>query len=278
MKTRTIIEHSTFKQMQSVEPLHDTKSIKNDLLNSIIEYYQDKYYRLKQATRAAIDSLCFLAADKGYCYASQTYLAESGISERTIRRIMKDLSNAGIIYITYRRKGHFNMCGKPVYLFVHHHYFKQWKLLLNINVPKDSQTYDRVETIKNGSTSSENDSFSVSTFSISKNKQDHVLNNRETLDLVPDNIDHDFAHLYSCYFGVNIKQINELWHICKRQSWKINIEPEHMASGAIHALKQTVGQMKIKKIRNFAAYFTNTLKSIYHDIFTEECDELITNG
>jgi hypothetical protein len=277
MKTRTIIEHSTFRQMQSHEALHD-KSIKDKFLNSIISFYQDKYYRLKQATRQALDSLCFLAADKGYCYASQTYLAENGISERTIRRIMKDLANAGIIYVSYRRKSHFNCCGKPVYLFVHHPYFKQWKLLLNINVPVNDQEHDQVETIKNGSISAKNDSFQESTFSISKNKQDHVLNNRETLDLVPDNIDHDFAHLYSCYFGVNLKQINELWHICKRQAWKINIEPEHVAEGAIHALKQTVGQAKIKKIRNFVAYFTNTLKSIYHDIFTEECDELIANG
>jgi hypothetical protein len=275
MKKRTIIEHSTFKQMQSVEPLHDTKSIKNDLLNSIIEYYQDKYYRLKQATRAAIDSLCFLAADKGYCYASQTYLAENGISERTIRRIMKDLANAGIIYITYRRKGHFNMCGKPVYFFVQHLYFKQWKLLLNINVQVNDQAHDRVETIKNGSTSAKNDSFSESTYSLPEKSSNNPLNNRETLDLLPNNIDHDFAHLYSCYFGVNLKQINELWHICKHQAWKINIEPEHMADGAIHALKQAVGQMKIKKIRNFAAYFTNVIKEIYHDTFIQECDALI---
>ncbi|QAA22462.1 hypothetical protein C0674_07400 [Sporolactobacillus terrae] len=66
-----------------------------------------------------------------------------------------------------------------------------------------------------------------------------------------------------------------MWHICKHQAWKINILPEHIASGAIHALKQTVGQAKIKKIRNFAAYFTNTVKNIYHDIFINECDALL---
>ncbi|QAA22461.1 helix-turn-helix domain-containing protein [Sporolactobacillus terrae] len=195
MKNRTIIEHSTFRQMQSHEALHD-KSIKDKFLNSIISFYGDRYYRLKQGTRDALDWLCFLAHNKGYCYASQTYLAENGVSERTIRRIMKNLQQASIIFIAYRRKGHFNCCGKPVYFFVQHPYFTEWCKLLNINVPDNDRDNSHHNSSENGSTMGENDSFQESTYSLPKKLSSNPLNNRETLDLLPDNIDHDFAHLY----------------------------------------------------------------------------------
>ncbi|WKB37002.1 hypothetical protein QS257_09620 [Terrilactibacillus sp. S3-3] len=121
-ENRTIIEHSQFRQMLSYKPYitakKDKQAVKNELKDSIINFfYTDKWYRLKEATRAAIDFICFTSVERGFCYASQGYLTNFGVSERTIRRIMSELQKAGIIYIAYRRLGHFNMCGKPVYFF-----------------------------------------------------------------------------------------------------------------------------------------------------------------
>lgn len=78
MKTRTIIEHSQFREMLSYKPAAankaDKQMIKNELKDSIINFYSDKWYRLKDATRAAMDFICFTSADKGFAMPASPIL------------------------------------------------------------------------------------------------------------------------------------------------------------------------------------------------------------
>lgn len=282
MKTRTLkrvmIEHSIFRQMLSYKPYvsfqADKQRLKNELKQDIINFYSDKFYRLKEGSRAAIDFILFSGCSLGFSYASQEYLAQFGVSERTIRRIMSELQDAGLISIAYRRNGRFNMCKKPVYFMTKHPYFDYWKSLIGIDDQSSIRVDDQEQNDRIVDTLIDSEENLLSNNKLTSSQSSNCIKDRgKDIDTVPDNIDHDFSKLYSCYFGLDVKAINNLWHICTHQAWTQNIDPEHIAEGAIHALKQTVGQMKIKKIKNVAAYFTATLKAIYHDIFIDECFE-----
>jgi hypothetical protein len=213
-----------------------------------------------------------MATERGFVYASKEWLARAGVSTRTIDRVMKFLADQGLVYVAYRRRGAFNLTGKPVFLFRQHPYFAYWIDFLGIDVAADDVARVDIENSQTTSLASDSAENDDSTYSLPVNHSKDPIKDRsnDDLSLIPDYIDRDFAHLYTCYFGADIKRVDELWRIATRQAWKINIEPEHTVDGAIHALKQTVGAMKIKRVRNMAAYFTSTIKSIYHDIFDDE--------
>lgn len=139
MSVCVFVESNTLHQMKSYDPYTEnqmqSKNVKFKLLKDIKEYLSDKWLRLKNGTRSAIDMMAFLSAERGFVYASQLYLSERyGVSDRTIRRVVKDLVEAGLIYIVYQRCKKSNAKGKPIYLFANHPYFTIWADLLNINV------------------------------------------------------------------------------------------------------------------------------------------------
>ncbi|KIL72273.1 hypothetical protein [Bacillus badius] len=136
------IESEQLKQMLSYKPLAENhagqQKIKLQLLESIKEFFADKFYRLKKATREAIDFIAWLSSERGFIFASQLYLAERhGITDRTIRNIMKQLEGAGLVVKVHRRAKGTNAKGKPVYLFTKHKYFSYWKELLNLSECED---------------------------------------------------------------------------------------------------------------------------------------------
>lgn len=291
MKTRTIkrvmIEHSVFRQMLAYKPYvsyqADKQRLKTKFKQGIIDFYQDKWYRLKEGTRAAVDFVLFSGCTLGFSYVSQEYLAQNGISERTIRRIMSELQSAGIIAIAYRRNGRFNMCKKPVYFIVKHPYFEFWKTLIGIDDQSCNLLDSQVENDRNVDKSmknADNQFFNLNTTSSLPNacKKDRSEYDSfpEDLDMnyVPQYIDRTFATIYKAHFGFDVVRINKLWTILKQQAYKVNIEPENVPQAGIWSIKQLVSAMKLRKIKNIYAYFTKIVKEKCQDIFTEECQEL----
>lgn len=139
-----LIDTATFNQMIQQDPyvknLLESKNMKFSLLNDIKSFFSDKWDRLKNGTRSVLDMMAFLSTEKGFVYASQLYLADRyDVSDRTIRRVIKELEQAGLIYTVYRRHANGNSKGKPVYLFTNHPYFDHWATLLNIDVQEHVQ-------------------------------------------------------------------------------------------------------------------------------------------
>ncbi|GGL55632.1 hypothetical protein [Sporolactobacillus putidus] len=284
-KQRTIIEHSQFRQMLSYHTCYTNKSeqqdIKNSLKGEIMAAYEDKWQRLADGTRSAIDELCFMATEKGFCYASKGYLTRHNISKRTLDRAINFLSNKGLIYIAYRRRGCLNLTGKPVFLFISHPYFEYWTSFLSLNVVDND-----VANVVTGnsqtvslSIDSADDPFSTSFSprSLSKESVKDRSENDETptdsdLDYLPQYIDKEFGTIYKVHFGLNVARINQLWKILHQQAYKANIEPENVSQAGIWSLKQLIGQMKIKKVKNIYAYYTQIVKDKCHDIFLDECE------
>lgn len=160
-----LVDSKVFSQMLSYKPYTDNRSqskkMKFTLLDDIKDYFSDKWYRLKNGTRSALDMMAFLSAEKGFVYASQLYLGDLyQVSDRTIRRVVKDLEKAGLIYTVYRRHSRGNSKGKPIYLFTQHPYFTYWVKLLNINDLEDVQE----EKLENTDISRSEDQKKVSTY------------------------------------------------------------------------------------------------------------------
>lgn len=134
-----LVDSKVFNQMISYRPHTnnqlESKNMKFSLLDDIKDFFSDKWDRLKNGTRSAIDMMAFLSTERGFVYASQQYLGDRyGVSDRTIRRIANELEKAGLIYIVYRRHSKGNSKGKPIYLFTQHPYFEYWATLLNLEV------------------------------------------------------------------------------------------------------------------------------------------------
>lgn len=137
--TTVLVDSKIFNQMMMYQPYTDnlaqSKQVKFNLLDSVKDFFSDKWNRLKNGTRSALDMMAFLSTERGFVYASQIYLGERyDVSDRTIRRAIKELESAGLIYTIYRRHSKGNSKGKPVYLFTQHPYFEYWANLLNLNV------------------------------------------------------------------------------------------------------------------------------------------------
>ena len=96
-----------------VENKADKKQVKYMLLDEIQNAMGDKWYRLKDDTRQAIDMICFLSTELGFFYASAEYLAEKhSISARTMRYVFKELEKIGQVVTLHRRNRKCNGRGK----------------------------------------------------------------------------------------------------------------------------------------------------------------------
>lgn len=282
MRKRTILESETFNQIISYKSVIGEKDneqrnkIKMDMLNSVINCIGiEKWQRMKPDTKHALEYLTFLSIERGFVWCSPEYVSERyTINSITVRRYVSFLEKQGVVSRLWRSSVKHNGRGCMVVFFHVHPYFSRfWEKRFFLS--DDVKANDRADSAKNTQSINENDSFSDSTISIPDLKSKELKDRSENdISLVPDYINHEFASLYKCYFGMDIKKINELWCIVKRQAWRVNIEPDHIADGAIHALKQAAGQTKIKPIKNFVAYFTSTIKNIYHEIFAEELESM----
>ncbi|MGQ3380921.1 hypothetical protein ACT6P6_22975 [Priestia endophytica] len=165
-----LIFSDDFARMQNYESYtrtqHEQKQMKYKLLSIVESVFGDSYTRLKPETRDAIDMICFLATDKGFVYAKDTYFAEKhDISARTIRRVMKTLEEAGKIVKAHRSSSKHNGRGAAVYFFVNHPYFAHWTTYFGFDVQADVQA----ENAEIPCESKGEESKKVSTYSLPKN-------------------------------------------------------------------------------------------------------------
>jgi hypothetical protein len=178
------IETDQLQQIISYKPLvhnqEGQQKVKLQLLEDVKAFFADKFYRLKAATRKAIDFIAWLSSERGFIFASQLYIGEKyGVSDRTIRGIMKQLEGAGLIVKAYRRAKNTNAKGKPVYFFTKHKYFTYWKELLGFNsFQEDCQE-------ENGQNPCESKSEQVKKkpTNIYLNKLRDLLNNKQVLSV-----------------------------------------------------------------------------------------------
>lgn len=288
MGTRTIIEHSQLRQMLSYRICYKDKSeqqqIKNKLKDEVIAAYGSKWIRLASGTQSAIDECIFMSTERGFSFMSKDYLTRHGVSKRTLDRAFNFLAEKGLIYIVYRRKGCLNLTGKPIYLFTSHLYFSYWVNFLSLDVASIDATNVVTRNSQTTSLASDsehqNDSLPIilpedylknSLKDRSENEQSPI---ESDLDYLPSYIDRTFGTIYKAHFGMDIKRINQLWTILKQQAYKVNIEPENVQQAGIWSLKQLIGQMKIKNIKNIYAYYTQIVKDKCHKIFDWECGEM----
>lgn len=292
MKTRTIkrqvVEHSQLRQMLSYricyKDKYEQQSIKNSLKDEVMAAYGDRWIRLAEGSRSAIDECVFMSTERGFSFMSKDYLTRHGISKRTLDRAFNFLAEKGLIYIVYRRKGCLNLTGKPIYLFTSHPYFKHWVTFLSLDVASDDGTNGAIENSQTSNLASDSEDIHISTsFELPNNNLKDPLKDRSEdenspinldIDYLPFYIDRTFATIYKAHFGLDIKRISQLYSILQQQAYKVNIEPENVREAGIWSLKQLIGQMKIKKIKNIYAYYTQIVKEKCHEIFDEELESM----
>lgn len=165
-----LIFSDDFARMQNYESYIKTKDqqkqMKYKLLEIVEAVFGDTFTRLKLETRDAIDMICFLATDKGFVYAKDTYFAEKhNVSTRTIRRVMKALEEAGKIVKAHRSSSKHNGRGAAVYFFVNHPYFAHWTTYFGFDVQADVQA----ENDEIPCESKDKETEKVSTYSLPNN-------------------------------------------------------------------------------------------------------------
>ncbi|MGX1902031.1 hypothetical protein ACT3HK_11860 [Thermolongibacillus altinsuensis] len=155
MRKHTIIEHHTFKQILQYRPVVIDETERNNLkmimLNSIISAIGEKWHRMKQETKSALEYLCFLSIERGFVYAGSHHVSERyDIDSSTVRRYLFFLERKGVIHRKWRSSTRQNGRGKAVIFFTVHPYFKQyWQQLFFSH--HNEQAYAQTESVQNAS-------------------------------------------------------------------------------------------------------------------------------
>jgi len=178
-----LIFSDDFARMQNYESYikdkDQQKQMKYKLLSIVESAFGDSYARLKPETRNAIDMICFLATEKGFVYAKDSYFAkEHNISTRTIRRVMKTLEDASKIVKAHRSSSKHNGRGAAVYFFVDHPCFTHWQQYFGFDVQADVQA----ENAEIPCGSKDEEAKKVSTYSLPKN---HYIKNHFMYKTIP---------------------------------------------------------------------------------------------
>lgn len=270
MTVSTIISFTEFKAMSSYTPYaknhQEQQSAKLLLLNSVQAAYGERFYRLKEGTRKAIDMMCWFAGEKGFFFASDHYLAERyNVSDKTIRNISKKLRDHGLIYTIYRRSSTQNGLSAPIHLFTEHPYFDHWKETLNLkNFQADFQAKNN--EIPGEIKAEQPKKISTKYLSFNKNLLKILRKeNRLGITFTPNNVPQLFIKAVKTFFD-EAKDIYILWGKALLAYKNINLANpiEEYTSIAIDAFKQTIFAHKHRKIkRDFKGYFYGTLRNMF---------------
>lgn len=153
MRKHTIIEHNQFKQILQYRPAvtdeADRNRLKMDMLQSIIQAIGEKWHRMKQETKSALEYLCFLSIERGFVYAGSQHVGDRhNIDSRTVRRYILLLEQKGIVRRLWRSSNKQNGRGKAVIFFTAHPYYsKYWKTLFFSHC--DDQARVQAESVQN---------------------------------------------------------------------------------------------------------------------------------
>ncbi|MGG1215872.1 hypothetical protein ABE236_00105 [Priestia endophytica] len=236
-----LILSDDFTRMQNYKSYTKTsseqKQMKYKLLSIVESAFGDSYARLKPETRDAIDMICFLATEKGFVYAKDSYFAkEHNISTRTIRRVMKTLEDASRIVKAHRSSSKHNGRGAAVYFFVDHPCFTHWQQYFGFDVQADVQA----ENAEIPCESKDEEAKKVSTYYLPNNYiKDHFMS--KTIPFikgVPKLINQTFKDLFKdslkeLYLRVRIAAQK----VCQSVSMTLSKKDIHsIAYESIHAL------------------------------------------
>ncbi|MFU7592321.1 transcriptional regulator [Priestia sp. RMT2NF4] len=267
----TTEEFDYMKNYQSfIENRSQHQSMKRKLLKEIINLYGEKFYRLHEGTRKALDRLCWFAAEKGFCFPGSTYLGKTyEKSKGTIDRHLKELRKQGQIITVYRRCPRNNGKGNPVHLFVNHPFFNHWVKYLQLDLESNVEADVKTENTENAWESKSKDTKKQSTYNLSLKDLNKYIRNDANLklspDYVPSFIPTAFKDAVRPFFPY-ADDIYELWgkvRLAYRIS-DLNQPLEHLEFVAIQAFKETVFAYKKKRIKNtFRAYFYGTLRGLF---------------
>ncbi|WP_050182144.1 helix-turn-helix domain-containing protein [Domibacillus robiginosus] len=270
MTVSRIVTPDEFKQMMSykvyAENHNQQQSMKLQLLKGVEEAYGERYWRLKEGTRKAIDMLCWFASERGFVFAKDKYLSDRyEVSAKTVRNVLKELREAGIIFTVYRRSSTQNCRTAPVHLFTAHPYFKYWQNMLDLH---DFQNDFQNENAEKPYESKEEQPKIVSTKYLSFNKNLlKILRKQDRLNssFTPKNVPGEFVKAAKPFFD-DAEDIYDLWKKASLVYRQFDLlhELEQYTELVIDALKQTIYAYKHRKIRkDFKGYFYGTLLKMF---------------
>lgn len=127
-------DYNYMQSFDKLSPIKERNLLKEFILGKIQYEYDDKYYRLSEGTKKAVNRICSIASERGFVSIQDEKLSNKyGISSRTIRSIYKDLRIYGLVITAHRSSRKHNGRGYPIHFFVHHPYMDDWCSLLNLD-------------------------------------------------------------------------------------------------------------------------------------------------
>lgn len=181
MRKHTIIEHRTFKQILQYRPVvtseADRNRLKMTMLRSIISAIGEKWVRMKDETKSALEYLCFLSIERGFVYAGSEHVSERyNIDSSTVRRYIAFLEKKGVIKRLWRSSTKHNGRGKAVIFLTAHPYFEKYYYFFFLHEQAHAQA-ESVENDRNIETSDEQkESVPYTSPDFKSKKGNHHLN------------------------------------------------------------------------------------------------------
>jgi hypothetical protein len=270
MVVSKIVSNQEFKQMKSYKRYAENQlqqqKEKKRLLKLIQESYGDKYYRLKEGTKQAIDMMCWFSAKRGFVFAGDDYLADRhDISDRTVRNVAKELRKMGRVVTVYRKSTKHNGRGCPIHLFVDHPYFKYWTSFLDLHFQADFQA----ENTEIPCESKGKEQKNVSTFNLTnkslinkKRKESHTYLDYQ---YVPSIVPTTFTEAVKPFFN-DANEIYRLWGKTRlaHQISRLNTPLEDLVGITIQAFNESIFAYKQKRVKkSFTGYFFGTVRSMF---------------
>ena len=200
------------KEVNSEVRDQDNINLKYQVLDGFEEAFGDKWFRLKDETRQALDEVAFLGKDAGFIYARPTHFVDQcNVSERTFRNNMTELEQLGKVIKLHQHTKKCNGRGTPIYLLVDHPLFQYWIDYLGITEKVEQlfpnfQTDFQKENDKKPCESKRERTKNIATYVLPFFK--HEINNsiaikdfRITNDMIPLEIrnDKDFQNVVNMY-------------------------------------------------------------------------------
>ena len=270
MTVSKLISTDEFKKMISHEVYAENHKQQQDmkliLLKAVKEVYGERYLRLKESTRNAIDMMCWFASERGFFFAKDTYFADRyDVSSKTIRNIAKELREAGVLFTIYRRSSTQNGRGPAVHLFVDHPYYAHWMKLLNL---KEFQTDCQAENAETPCESKDESEKKDATSYITLLKSFKTLRKEEpVLDhtFTPSHVPQKFVDTVKIFYG-EAKDIYHFWGktMLAYQISRLDVPLEEIVHVAIQSFKESIFAQKQKRIKgSFEGYFFGTLRNMF---------------
>lgn len=270
MTVSKIVSNHEFSQMISYKRYAENQSQqqkeKKKLLELIQESFEDKYYRLKEGTKQAIDMMCWFATERGFVFAGDDYLADRhDISDRTVRNVAKELRKMGRIVTVYRKSTKHNGRGCPIHLFVDHPYFKYWTSFLDLHFQANFQAENGEILCESKDKEQKNNStYNLTNKYIKNNKRKEsysFLDNQYVPSVVPK----AFTEAVRPFFN-DAKEIYRLWGKTRlaHQMNGLNTPLEDLTNITIQAFNESIFAYKQKRVKKaFTGYFFGTLRGMF---------------